>query len=104
MIKLIELMKRKEGMTHEEFMDYWVPRLEHDRYNLIHFEGAAYERAARLDVTPRPDTTIRVFMAFAPLSENWRNSAKPRACSASSRQWSARRPKGTISPPPLPAG
>jgi len=49
------------------FMAYWLPRMEGNRYNFIRFEGPAYERMARLTVTPRPDTVIRVFMTFTPL-------------------------------------
>jgi len=50
------------------FIEYWVPRMEASPYNLIRFEGDAYERVARLHVTPQPDTQIRVFMVFQPLS------------------------------------
>jgi hypothetical protein len=51
-----------------DFMAYWVPLLETHAFDLIHFESAAYERAARLEVTPRPDTMIRVFMVYEPLA------------------------------------
>jgi hypothetical protein len=50
------------------FIDYWSPRMETNAYNLIHFEGPAYERSARLSVSPEPDTRIRVFMAYRPLT------------------------------------
>jgi len=51
------------------FIEYWAPRMEPHAYNLVHFEGSGYERAARLHVVPEPDTKIRVFMAYQPLSE-----------------------------------
>jgi hypothetical protein len=50
-----------------DFIEYWAPEMERNRYNLVHFEGPAYERVARLRVSPRPDTQIRVFMAYRPL-------------------------------------
>jgi hypothetical protein len=49
------------------FIEYWSPRMSLNRFNLVRFEGAAYEASARLTVTPRPDTIIRVFMTFMPL-------------------------------------
>jgi hypothetical protein len=41
--------------------------MEDNAYNLVHFEGPAYESAARLYVSPAPDTELRVFMVFRPL-------------------------------------
>ena len=51
-----------------EFIVYWLPILEASPYNLISFQSGAYTDHARLDVTPQPDTVIRVFMAYHPLS------------------------------------
>lgn len=50
-------------------MAFWVPRLERNTFNLIRFEGPAYESIARLHVSPEPDTRIRVFMVYRPLSK-----------------------------------
>ena len=50
-----------------EFIIYWLPRMEHNAYNLISFQQAAYTDQAQLTVTPAPDTVIRVFMAWKPL-------------------------------------
>ena len=55
------------GLTRREaneFIVYWLPRMEKNPYNLIAFQGAAYTDRARLTVTPRPDSVIRVFMAW----------------------------------------
>ena len=60
------------GLTEEEmneFIVYWLPRMEHNAYNLISFQGAAYTDSARLDITPSPDSMLRVFMAYVPLEE-----------------------------------
>lgn len=51
-----------------EFIVYWLPILEASPYNLISFQSGAYTDHARLDVTPQPDTVIRVYMAYRPLS------------------------------------
>lgn len=51
----------------DEFIIYWLPRMEGNPYNLISFQTRAYTDAAVLRVAPRPDTVIRVFMAWKPL-------------------------------------
>ena len=76
----------KLGLTRREaneFIVYWLPRMEQNPYNLIAFQGDAYTESARLTVTPAPDTLIRVFMAFRPLSEP--TPIEPQALSAPSR-------------------
>lgn len=50
-----------------EFILYWLPRMEQHPYNLISFQTSAYTEAAALRVEPQPDTVIRVFMAWKPL-------------------------------------
>lgn len=47
-----------------EFIIYWLPRMEGNAYNLISFQGAAYTDAARLTIDPAPDSLLRVFMAW----------------------------------------
>ena len=47
-----------------EFIIYWLPRLEANPYNLITFQSEAYTDSARLTIDPAPDTLIRVFMAW----------------------------------------
>lgn len=51
----------------EEFIIYWLPKMEENPYNLISFQGASYTDSASLEITPKPDTLIRVFMAWKPL-------------------------------------
>ncbi len=60
------------GLTEEEmneFIVYWLPRMEHNAYNLISFQGKAYTDSAKLDITPAPDSMLRVFMTYIPLEE-----------------------------------
>ncbi len=60
------------GLNEEEmneFIVYWLPRMEHNAYNLISFQGDVYTDSAKLDITPAPDSILRVFMAYVPLEE-----------------------------------
>ena len=57
-------LTRKEA---NEFIVYWLPRMEPNPYNLIAFQQEAYTDAAPLTVTPAPDSILRVFMAWQPL-------------------------------------
>ncbi|MBQ6042220.1 MAG: hypothetical protein IJL32_15780 [Oscillospiraceae bacterium] len=43
--------------------------MEHNNYNLISFQKDAYAEAAELTVTPKPDSMLRVFMAYVPLEK-----------------------------------
>ena len=52
-----------------EFIIYWLPQMEGNAYNLISFQSDAYTDAAKLTVTPEPDTLLRVFMAWKPLTK-----------------------------------
>ena len=41
--------------------------MENNPYNLIHFSTTQYEEMAKLNITPNPETLIRVMMVFKPL-------------------------------------
>ena len=61
------------GLTRREaneFIVYWLPRMEANPYNLIAFQTTAYTDHARLTVDPAPDTVLRVFMAWKPLERS----------------------------------
>ena len=51
----------------DEFIIYWLPRMEGNAYNLISFQSTAYTNSAALTIDPAPDTLIRVFMAWTGL-------------------------------------
>lgn len=51
-----------------EFIIYWLPQMEQNAYNLISFQQETYTDAAKLTITPQPDTLLRVFMAWKPLT------------------------------------
>ena len=60
----------KLGLTEREaneFIIYWLPRMEVSEYNLISFQYEAYTENAELKISPAPDTLIRVFMAWTAL-------------------------------------
>lgn len=52
-----------------EFIIYWLPRMQNNAYNLISFQTMAYTDGAALEIDPAPDSLLRVFMAFQPLDE-----------------------------------
>ena len=41
--------------------------MEGNPYNLISFQQETYTDTARLEITPEPDSLLRVFMAYQPL-------------------------------------
>lgn len=58
------------GLTpreYNEFIVYWLPKMQDNPYNLISFQSEAYTDAAKLDIDPTPDSVLRVFMAWKPL-------------------------------------
>ena len=50
-----------------EFIVYWLPRMQENQYNLITFQTKAYTDVAKLHITPEPDSVLRVFMAYKEL-------------------------------------
>ncbi|MEK7628027.1 MAG: hypothetical protein AAB421_01250 [Patescibacteria group bacterium] len=59
----------KLGLTpreYNEFIVFWLPKMQHNPYNFIHFVGSAYTESAPLTISPQPDSVLRVFMAFKP--------------------------------------
>lgn len=58
------------GLTRREaneFIVYWLPRMESNPYNLIAFQQDAYTNHAALSITPEPESLLRVFMAWKAL-------------------------------------
>ena len=50
-----------------EFIIYWLPRMEHNAWNLISFDTSVYQENAKLTVSPAPDSLLRVFMTWQAL-------------------------------------
>lgn len=59
----LELLGLNEDEAND-FIVYWLPRMEGNPYNVISFQTDNYDRAAPLEITPKPDSILRVFMAF----------------------------------------
>ena len=60
------------GLTEDEmneFIVYWLPKLEHNAYNLIAFQGDTYTDSVKMTITPEPDSECRIFMAYIPLED-----------------------------------
>lgn len=60
------------GLTpreYNEFIVYWLPRMEGNAYHLIAFQSGDYTDHARLTISPEPQSVLRVFMAWQALEE-----------------------------------
>ena len=65
--KFLETALEKLGLNRREaneFIVFWLPLMQENKYNVISFQTDVYTESAKLDVNPSPDTTIRVFMAY----------------------------------------
>lgn len=51
----------------QEFIEFWIPEMEDNEYNLICFQGEEYTDNVVLDINPVPDSELRVFMAYKAL-------------------------------------
>lgn len=63
----LEWALAKQGLTEREaneFIVYWLPHMQDNAYNVISFQGSAYTDSAALEITPAPDSILRVFMAY----------------------------------------
>ena len=55
------------GLTpreYNEFIVWWLPQMQDNPYNLITFAWEDYDASAPLEISPVPDTTLRVFMVW----------------------------------------
>ncbi len=78
-ISFLEEKLAQLGLTEyeaNEFIIYWLPKLEINNYNFIRFQTVReINENMPLAVVPTPDTVIRVMMAYKPLDE--KISVKP---------------------------
>lgn len=60
-------LKEREA---EEFIIYWLPQLEANKYNYIRFASKEeIDKIMPLDIQPKPDSVIRVLMVFKRLNK-----------------------------------
>ncbi len=60
------------GLTpreYNEFIVYWLPKMQDNAYNLITFQTDCYTEAAKLIIDPAPDSLLRVFMVWQALDK-----------------------------------
>ncbi len=43
--------------------------MEHNKYNLITFQGDAYTNSVKLNINPAPDSLLHIFMAYVPFED-----------------------------------
>lgn len=70
--EFLEDSLKKLGLSDKEaneFIIYWLPKMENNEYNLISFQEKLYTNNAKLTVSPEPDTLIRIFMAWKDVDE-----------------------------------
>lgn len=68
--EFLQTTLEKFGLTpkeYNEFIVYWYPKMKDNKYNLIHFAEEEYTDNAKLIITPKPDSILRVFMVFKAL-------------------------------------
>lgn len=71
-IEFLEDSLAELGLTDSEaneFIMFAFPKLEDNEYNLITFQLEGYDESAKLDITPEPDTVIRINMVYCPCDD-----------------------------------
>lgn len=69
LIEKLEIMGLNNLETNE-FVQYWLPVLEKNEINFIHFYvNSDYDVISKNIVFPKPDTSIRIFMEFYGLND-----------------------------------
>jgi len=71
--KFLQEKLKYMGLTpkeYNEFIVYWLPLMKDNNYNLITFAGKEYEDLAKLNITPKPDSILRIMMVFKPLNKS----------------------------------
>ena len=61
------------GLTpkeYNEFIVYWAPKLQENEYNKIYFAEDDYTDEAKLEINPKPESILRVFMVYEKADEN----------------------------------
>lgn len=64
----LSYMRLSDG-EQDDFITYWLPRMQENPYNLISFQFGNYDEYEDLHISPEPDCLIKVFMAYKPLDE-----------------------------------
>lgn len=54
---------------YNDFIVYWLPEMEKNNYNFISFVNEEYSKDIKLNVNPKPDSIIRIFMVYEGLKD-----------------------------------
>ena len=66
-------------LEQNDFISYWLPKLQANEESFVHFTAEQYTDRARLTVSPQPDSVLRVQMLMTGVdSSNCRQSALPK--------------------------
>jgi len=58
------------GKETADFLDYWEPKMQGSPYYFVSFyTNSAVDRLAPLNISPKPDTVIRILMDYKPLQQ-----------------------------------
>lgn len=63
----------KMGLTPKEYNDFivfWLPIMKNNQYNYITFQNEEYTDNAVLNISPKPESVLRVFMAYQAIDKN----------------------------------
>lgn len=70
--KFLQQKLSEIGLTpreYNEFIVYWYPLMQNNKYNIIHFADKQYTNIAPLTISPKPDSILRIFMVYKPSEE-----------------------------------
>ena len=54
---------------YNDFIVYWLPLMQKNKYNLVRFANEEYKRDVPLIIHPRPQSVLRVYMVFKAIEE-----------------------------------
>jgi len=72
-VKFLEEKLKLIGLTDKEaneFITYWIPVLNKNGKSVVSFQFDNYDKQFPLEVSPKPDTVIRVFLAIRKARNN----------------------------------
>lgn len=65
-LKILGLNEKEQA----DFITYWAPQLIKNDYNIIKFDTEEYATRVSLNIEPKPDSMIRVFMIYKAANKN----------------------------------
>jgi len=52
---------------YNDFIVYWLPLMQKNKYNLVRFANEEYNKAFPLVINPKPESVLRIYMLFTPV-------------------------------------